>query len=128
MKRIFFSSILLLAIISLPACKTEETYTMQGVFTDKLAVQPSAVVKDKKLTVEVPIIDFSCDVESFEIFLERQRDTFVITLAGDETDQRCQRNFTGRISGIKTGDYWVKVIYKKGDQEQELLFKEFFMN
>jgi len=128
MKKIFFFLILFLVITSLPACKIEENYAMQGVFTHELAAQSSVIAKDKKLTVEVPIADFSCNIDSFETFLERQRDTFIVTLVGDETEERCEVNFTGTISEIQTGDYWVKVIYKKGDEEQELLFKEFFMN
>ncbi len=108
--------------------KINENYSLQGVFTSDLVPMALVFAEADKLKIELPISDFSCDVNSFTTSLGRKHNTFIVTLSGNETKERCPRNFTGIISGIKKGEYQLEVIYKKDSQSNELLFKKFIMD
>jgi hypothetical protein len=125
MKKILVLLILFFTIFNLSACSSKQTYELKASFNNKLVEQAEIIPKSDSLDIEIPLAGISCNVDSFKTLLERKQDTFIVTLVGDETEERCSRNFTATISPISIGEYWLKVIYEKNGENTELLSERF---
>ena len=118
-------SILLISLIALFGCQLKENYAMQSSFSNEAITKTSLEVKDKNLSLEMPFADFSCDIKSFKPVLSRDNEVFTIILEGSETVDRCPQKFSAEITGLKPGDYWLKVIYRKAGQDREVFYQPF---
>lgn len=98
---------------------------MQSSFTNDIATETKVEVVTDGLNAEVPFADFSCDIKSFKPVLNRDADTFTITLKGNETTERCGQKFSAQITGVVPGTYWLKVIYQKAGSSQQVLYQQF---
>lgn len=117
--------IFLISVISLAGCKLKENYAMQSSFSNEIITKTVLEVEGSTLTLELPFADFSCDIKSFKPTLDRQAETFTIVLEGTETTERCSQKFSTEITGFEKGDYWLKVIYRKGGQDIEAYYQPF---
>lgn len=98
---------------------------MQYSFSNEIIVESKLQPKADGLELEVPFADFSCDIKNIKAVLDRQADNFTLIISGNETTDRCSEKFSAEISGIKPGTYWLKVIYRQGDQDQQVLYQQF---
>ncbi len=112
-------------VFLLAGCQLKENYSMQSSFTNEIITQTKLEIKTDGISVEVSFADFSCDLKSFKPTLSRDTDTFTISLQGNETTQRCPQKFSSEIKGIEPGDYWLKVIYQKGDEARQVVYQQF---
>lgn len=101
---------------------------MQYSFSNEIITTSKFEPIDNGFNLEILFTDFSCDAKSFKAVLSRQGSDFVLTLSGNETDQRCSQKFSAEISGIQPGIYWLRVIYKKAGQDQQVLYQQFTVN
>lgn len=119
---------LLIFSLLLTGCRFKENYVMQYSFTSELATETKFETKTNGIKLEIPFADFSCEPESFKAVLNRSGDTFSLTIAGSETQERCSQKFLADISGISPGNYELRVFYQKADQSQQVVFQEFTIN
>ena len=98
---------------------------MQYGFSSEITTENRLQTKADGLELEIPFADFSCDVKNMKAILDRQADNFTLIISGNETTNRCSETFSAEISGIKPGTYWLKVIYQKADQDQQVLYQQF---
>ncbi|MFA6410977.1 MAG: hypothetical protein WCW26_05400 [Candidatus Buchananbacteria bacterium] len=125
MRRILFSLFLSISILSLTACQTKETYSLQAALSEEKITETRFEIKTDGVELTLPLNDFSCNPGSFQPLLTRSDSIFSVVLSGQETESRCQEKFYAKLIGVKSGDYKFKVIYKKNNQEQNLFEKEF---
>ncbi|NUM25428.1 MAG: hypothetical protein HUU49_02255 [Candidatus Buchananbacteria bacterium] len=123
--RIYFFITLLFGTLFFSACHLKEEYAVQYSFINELSTVTKVEPTGTGLKLEIPFADFSCDVANVKGVLKREMNTFILTLQGNETDQRCSQKFAAEITGIKPGDYEIKVVYLKGDQEQQVMYEKF---
>ncbi|HLC89794.1 MAG TPA: hypothetical protein VJG65_02430 [Patescibacteria group bacterium] len=121
MKKIYFSLIIFGLILA--ACQLKQNYTMQYGFSNEIITASQTSEAKDGFKIELPFADFSCDAKSFKAVLNRKENNFTITLNGVETQERCSQKFFAEVAGIKQGDYWLKIIYQK-NQEEILVFSE----
>nr|AQS29869.1 hypothetical protein [uncultured bacterium] len=101
---------------------------MQYGFSGELITETKLESKPDGVYLEMPFADFSCDSKSFKASLDVSGKNLVLSLSGNETKERCSVKFYADIMGIKPGDYWLKVIYNKNGESQEVLYQEFNIN
>ena len=109
-------------------CQLKENYVTEYVFSDELVVLPKLQTEEGWLLVEIPFVDFSCKPETFKILLDRDKEKqeFLLVINGIETEERCSKNFYTKIFGISQGEYNLKVIYKKNENDQQVvMYKKF---
>ncbi|MBI3291168.1 hypothetical protein HYZ76_02690 [Candidatus Falkowbacteria bacterium] len=106
-------------------CKLQENYAVQYGFSNEVITETKFVITKDGVDMEIPFSDFSCDPKSFKAVLERRGNEFTMIIQGTETQQRCNQKFSAEIRGISSGDYTIKVIYKKSGEEQEVLYRDF---
>ena len=115
---------LFIVLSSLTACQLKENYAMQSSFTNEVIIENKVTPRADGLSLEVGFADFSCDITSFGPVLSRSGNSFKVILEGNETIKRCSQKFSANITGIQPGEYWISVIYKKADQEQQVLYEQ----
>lgn len=125
MKKITF---LFFIIFNLSACQLVQNYDMISSFTNEIKTETKVESKSNGLLLEIPFADFSCDISSFKSKLNREGDVFTLMISGQESTKRCSQLFSANIEGIEQGDYWLKVIYNKNGDQQEVLYQEFSIN
>lgn len=120
-----YFSILFLAIFFLSACGLKQNYSLQYSFTSAPTTETSVEATADGVKIEFPFADFSCDAASFTAALGRSNNTFILTLSGTETEDRCSQKFKASISGIPAGDYSIQMVYQKPEGDQQVLFRDF---
>lgn len=125
MKIFLFFVVLLGGIVSLAACQLTDNYVTEYGFTNKVITESKFETTNDGLKLEIPFTDFSCDPASFKVLLEKKRNNLTMIITGTETEERCYQKFYADMSGIKSGDYQLKVVYKKNQEEQAVLDEEF---
>jgi len=123
MKKIILG--ILVPSLFLVGCQLKENYALQASFTNEVITKINMEVTSDGVKVDIPFADFSCEPESFKPILERKSNDFIIILEGNETSERCSSKFSAKITGISSGTYWLKVVYKKGEEDQRILYEEF---
>jgi len=106
-------------------CQFKESYSMQYSFTNEIITQTILDLKDDSLEIEIPFADFGCELKNYKAVLERKEKDFILMISGTETENRCQAKFSAEISGIPAGDFWLKVIYDKAGDKQEVFYQPF---
>jgi len=114
-----------LLIFLFTGCQFKESYSMQYGFTNEIITQTLLELKDGGVKIEIPFADFGCEPKSYKAVLERKEKDFVLTISGTETEKRCPFKFWADISGIPAGDFWLKVIYDKAGEKQEVFYQPF---
>jgi len=120
-----YFSILFLSIFLLTACGLKENYSLQYSFTDVPTTETKVEATADGVKIGFPFADFSCDAASFTADLGRSNNTFILTLSGTETEDRCSQKFTATISGIPAGDYSIQMVYQSPEGDQQVLFRDF---
>ncbi len=126
MKKYFvIITILLSASLLLTGCNLKEEYSVQYSLINDSGTVTKVEPTPDGLKLEIPFADFTCDAASVKAVLRRAENSFMMTLSGNETIERCGQIFLAQISGIRPGDYDLKVIYLKGAESQPVLFEKF---
>ena len=126
MKKYFvIISIFFVASLLLTGCNLKEEYAMQYSLINNLSTETKVESTPQGVKLEIPFADFTCNANSVKAVLARSQNTFTVTLAGAETAERCGQRFMAEITGVSKGDYEIKVVYLKGDREQQVLFEPF---
>lgn len=120
-----YFSLIILTLIILSACSLREDYSMQYSFTSAPSTETKITPTADGVDIEFPFADFSCDAKSFKANLGRSNKTFIITLEGDETEERCSQQFIAEITGIKPGDYSLQLVYRTAQGDQQVMFNQF---
>lgn len=121
-------AILALNLVLVTGCWLKESYSMQYSFSNEMVTENKLQPKADGLELEIPFADFSCDTKSMKAVLDRRGNNFILNISGTETQQRCSEKFSAEISGIKPGTYWLKVIYRQGDSDQQVLYQQFIVS
>lgn len=129
MKRFILLSFTGLLLLTLAGCSLQENYSVQYGFTNEVTTETKLNVTSGGMELQTPFADFSCDTKSFKADVSRQNDTFTVLLSGNETTERCTQKFFLSISGVQSGTYWIKVIYRKAaGEEQQVVYQQFKVN
>jgi hypothetical protein len=115
-------------IFLFPGCQLKENYVTEYGFNDELVVLPKLQTEENRLLVGFLLVDLGCRRETFKILLDRDKNKqeFLLVINGIETEERCSKNFYTKIFGISEGEYNLKVIYKKSENDQQVvLYKKF---
>jgi hypothetical protein len=108
---------------ALSGCQWQENYVTQYGFTNEKSAQANLESTRDGFKLQLPFADFSCQPVSFKLNLTRQGNNLTLILTGTETPNRCAQKFFANVSGMKTGSYWLKVIYQKGAEKQEVFYQ-----
>ena len=125
MRKFLVIIILFFVIVSLTACQLTDNYITEYGFTNEVIAEPEFEATSNGLKLEIPFADFSCDPASFKVLVDKKKNNLIMTIAGTETEKRCYQKFYANMSGIKPGDYQLKVVYKKDQEEQVVLYESF---
>jgi hypothetical protein len=127
MKKYITVFVLLVLSSLVIGCELKSSYSMQYGFSSEMTTETKIEPTAEGINLEIPFADFSCDSKSFKAVLDRdqQRNEFILNLAGNETEERCSQKFLAEITGISPGEYWLAVIYQKGEQQQQVLYEKF---
>ena len=123
MKKIVLAVLILSFFLA--GCKLKENYALQASFTNELTTKNSIEATSDGVVVSIPFSDFSCNPASFKPTLDRQGNDFIILLDGEETVERCSYKFSATITGVGSGNYWLKVVYRQGETDQQFLYEQF---
>lgn len=120
-----YFSLIILALFILSACNLKEDYSVQYSFTSAPSTETKITPTAGGVDIEFPFADFSCDAKSFKADLGRSNNTFIMTLEGNETEQRCPQQFIAQITGIEPGDYSFQLVYRTLSGDQQVMFNQF---
>lgn len=114
----------ILALVVFSGC-LKENYAVQYSFTPTPTTETKVTPITGGVDIEFPFADFSCDTNSLKAVLGRTGSTYILTIQGNETEERCSQKFTAQIIGIEPGDYTLQLVYRSPQGDQQVLFNQF---